>query len=178
MLTTFCFLFLSTSLTLAGEAGTGEISVADKATADKTTADKSAADKSAAKEALKPIPKPEFTNAGHTVDDVKAVHGFVKSKRAVLLDVREQREWDAGRLKLAKLVPLSVIRNGELPEKIRKMLPKDKPVYLHCLSGGRVLMAAEILKSQGYDVRPLRSGYEKLLKAGFDKAKPKAEEQK
>lgn len=122
---------------------------------------------------LKPIPKAEFTNAGHTVDKVEDVQEFVKSKRAVLLDVREQNEWDAGRLKLAEFVPLTMIRNGELPDEIVKKLPKDKPIYLHCLSGGRVLMAAEILQPKGYDIRPLRSGYEKLLKAGFEKAKPK-----
>lgn len=131
----------------------------------------------ASAEQAKPIPKAEFTNAGHTVDDVKDVQQFVKNKQAILLDVREQKEWNAGRLKLAKFMPLSVLREGEIPEKLLKKLPKDKPIYLHCLSGGRVLMAAEILKPKGYDIRPLRSGYEKLLKAGFDKAKPKEIEQ-
>lgn len=121
----------------------------------------------------KPIPKAEFTNAGHTVDSVEDVHQFVKSKRAVLLDVREEEEWDAGHLKFAKLVPLSVIRKGELPEELAKRFPKDKPIYLHCQAGGRVLMAAEILQSKGYDLRPLRPGYPKLLESGFGKAKSK-----
>lgn len=150
MMTTFAYLIVGSSLLLADKSGTADQPAATKA-----------------------IPKAKFTNAGHTVDDVKDVEQFVKDKRAVLLDVREQDEWDAGRLKLAKLVPLSTLRQETIPEKLLKKLPKDKPIYLHCRSGGRVLMAAEILKPKGYDIRPLRSGYEKLLKAGFDKATPK-----
>lgn len=123
----------------------------------------------------KPIPKAEFTNAGHTVDDVEEVKEFVKNKRAVLLDVRERDEWNAGHLKLARLVPLSEIRKGDLSDKLAKRFPKDKPIYLHCQSGGRVLMVAEILKSKGYDLRPLRPGYKKLLEGGFEKAEPKSQ---
>jgi rhodanese-related sulfurtransferase len=44
-------------------------------------------------------------------------------------------------------------------------------VYLHCASGRRCLAAADLLKTQGYDARPLKDGYEALLKAGFEKAK-------
>ena len=44
-------------------------------------------------------------------------------------------------------------------------------MYLHCASGKRCLAAADLLKKQGYDVRPLKSGYEALLGAGFEKAK-------
>lgn len=134
-----------------------------------------AADDQSKTEKPAPIPKSEFTNAGHTTDKVEDVHQYVKTKRAVLLDVREKEEWDEGRLKLAKLVPLSKIRKGELPKELVKKLPKDKPIYLHCRSGGRVLMAYEILKPLGYDIRPLRSGYSKLLENGFEKAKPKDE---
>lgn len=157
MLTSLACLILGTGLVLADDAASTD---------------------SAPTETLKPIPKAKFTNAGHTVDKVKDVQEFVKSKQAVLLDVREQDEWDAGRLTLAKLVPLSMFRKGDLPEKFMKKLPKDKPIYLHCRSGGRVLLVAEILKLKGYDIRPLRSGYEKLLAAGFDKAKSKDEKKK
>jgi rhodanese-related sulfurtransferase len=51
--------------------------------------------------------------------------------------------------------------------------PKDKIIYCHCRSGRRCLTAADILKKQGYDVRPLKAGYEDLLKAGFPQAKGK-----
>ena len=39
------------------------------------------------------------------------------------------------------------------------------------LSGARSLIAQELLKKEGYDVRSLKQGYEDLLKAGFEKAK-------
>ena len=38
-----------------------------------------------------------------------------------------------------------------------------KIVYLHCAAGGRCLKAAELLKDAGYDIRPLKPGYEALL---------------
>ena len=51
-----------------------------------------------------------------------------------------------------------------------KQLPKDKVIYCHCRAGGRALLAADILKKLGYDVRPMKEGYEDLLKAGFIKS--------
>lgn len=56
-------------------------------------------------------------------------------------------------------------------EELAKVLPKDKVIYLHCAAGGRSLQAAGILKKQGYDVRPLKSGLDALLDACFPAAK-------
>lgn len=117
--------------------------------------------------------KPTFTPAGHTTDTLDTVKARLKSKSAVLLDVREEQEWDEGHLQVAKLVPLSAIRAGNLTAEMKKNMPKDKPIYCHCRSGRRVLAASKILRAQGYDVRPLTAGYEPLLKAGFEKAKDK-----
>ena len=118
---------------------------------------------------------PMFTEAGHTTYELDLVKTRVLAKEAVLLDVREDDEWKAGHLKVASFVPLSEIRDGVIPEKYIKLLPKDKPIYLHCRSGGRVLMCAEVLKDKGYDMRPLKAGYEKLLQSGFEKAQDSAE---
>ncbi|MEZ6130596.1 MAG: rhodanese-like domain-containing protein [Planctomycetaceae bacterium] len=120
--------------------------------------------------ALKKIPPSEFTPAGHTTDSLDVVHQRVRDKLSVLLDVREQDEWDAGHLKLAKLLPLSAVKSGNLTAEMKKALPKDKPVYVHCKSGGRVLQVSEILRAQGYDIRPLRAGFSKLQEAGFEAA--------
>lgn len=114
--------------------------------------------------------KPMFTDAGHSTDELATVKSRVEMKQAVLLDVREQDEWDSGHLQAARLVPLSAIKDGKVPEEFQKLLPKDRPIYLHCRSGGRVLMCAELLQGQGYDIRPLRAGYEKLVEFGFEKA--------
>ena len=105
--------------------------------------------------------------AEHTKDSLDKVRKNLKAQKALLIDVREQREWDAGHLREAKLVPLSKIRQG-IDE---KDLAKDKIIYCHCRSGGRVLLATDILKKQGYDIRPLKHGYGDLLKAGFERAK-------
>jgi rhodanese-related sulfurtransferase len=62
---------------------------------------------------------------------------------------------------------------SDFAKEVAKLLPKDKIVYCHCRSGGRVLPATDILKELGYDVRPLKAGYSQLLEAGFPKAPEK-----
>jgi phage shock protein E len=104
----------------------------------------------------------------HTTDSIDQVKTSVAGGKAVLVDVREQAEWDNGHLKVAQLVPLSLLSKDGAA--IPATLPKDKPIYLHCRSGGRCLKAAEILKAKGYDARPLEQGYGQLVKDGFEKA--------
>lgn len=104
----------------------------------------------------------------HTGDSLEQVRTAVDAGKAVLIDVREQGEWDLAHLKSARLIPLSTL--GKEGAAIPADLPKDKPIYLHCRSGARSLKAAEILKPLGYDVRPLKAGYGELVKSGFAKA--------
>lgn len=105
--------------------------------------------------------------ADHTKDTTDVVKKALADDKAVLLDVREKSEWDDGHLKDAKLLPLSTLKGGAKAEDVAKIIPKDKVVYCHCGSGVRCLKAADELKKLGYDVRPLKSGYADLLKAGF-----------
>ena len=87
----------------------------------------------------------------HTKDTLDKVKHQVDDKKAVLLDVREQKEWDAGHVQGAVLVPL-----GDLAKKskdpaflaeLEKKLPKNKTVYCHCAKGGRAVLAADALRS-------------------------------
>lgn len=110
--------------------------------------------------------------AEHTTDSLDTVKQQLKDGKAVLIDVRETSEWDEGHLKDAKLLALSRIRKGVPEEELTKSLPKGKVVYAHCRSGGRCLEAADRLKALGVEVRPLKPGYQDLLKAGFPKAEP------
>lgn len=116
-----------------------------------------------------------LSGAEHTKDSLDKVKQDVAEQKAVILDVREQGEWDKGHLQAAKLVSLSKLIAGksskEFQESLAKDAPKDKIVYCHCKSGGRALIAADLLKDLGYDVRPLKQGYDQLLEAGFQKAK-------
>ncbi len=104
----------------------------------------------------------------------------VKKGEAVLVDVREQREWDAGHLKDAVFIPLSSLqewtRDGMSKQEkaaLAKLLPEGKAVYCHCRSGGRALTAAEAFARLGHQVKPLKPGINALAKAGFPVAKGK-----
>ena len=108
--------------------------------------------------------------AEHTKDSLDTVKKAVADDKAVLLDVREKAEWDDGHLRDAKFLALSALRRGVKADDLARALPKDKVIYCHCASGRRCLQAADILKKNGYDVRPLKSGYEDLLKSGFPAA--------
>src|SRR5882672_3675401 len=106
----------------------------------------------------------------HTKDSLDTVKAAVAKKDAVIVDVREKGEWDQGHLEGALLLPLSWIKaeskGDKFSEHAAEKLPEKKVLYLHCRSGARVLPAAGLLKKLGYDVRPLKAGFEDLKDAG------------
>ncbi|MFL2905321.1 MAG: rhodanese-like domain-containing protein [Limisphaerales bacterium] len=107
----------------------------------------------------------------HTKDSLETIQQRLASDEAILLDVREKDEWDLGHLKAAMLTPLSVLEEGEGDAGFANIvgkLSKDKIIYCHCVSGGRVMPASKILHQLGYDVRPLKPGYDDLVEAGFE----------
>jgi phage shock protein E len=106
----------------------------------------------------------------HTKDTLEMVKKAVEAKKALLIDVREKQEWDQGHLRDAQLLPLGRLKEESSFKDLLKILTKDQPIYLHCGAGVRVLKAAEILRKQGYDARPLKAGYKDLVKQGFPKA--------
>lgn len=108
--------------------------------------------------------------ADHTKDTLPAVKKNIEDQKAVLVDVREQSEWDDGHIDGAVLLPLSTLREGVDKDALAKQLPKDRIVYTHCAAGRRSLPAAEILIKAGYDVRALKAGYKELVDAGFKQA--------
>lgn len=111
----------------------------------------------------------------HTKDSLDAVKAALAKNEAVLVDVREKGEWDQGHLEGALFLPLSWIKaeskGDHFAEHAAEKLPEKKVLYLHCRSGGRVISAAGLLKKAGYDVRPLRQGFDDLREAGFPAAK-------
>ena len=110
----------------------------------------------------------------HTKDSLDTVQKNLKEEKAVLFDVREQTEWDAGHLDAAILVPLSELRekadDTQFAKDLAKQVDEKKIVYCHCRSGGRVIPASAILKKLGYDVRPLKWGFAALVEEGFEQA--------
>lgn len=89
----------------------------------------------------------------------------VKAGKAVILDVREQTEWDEGHLAQAKSLPLSTIQEskGKLPKD--DFFPEGKKVYLHCKSGIRCLKAANLLEKQGIKTEAIKAPFDDLKKA-------------
>ena len=114
-----------------------------------------------------------------TTDSLDIVKENLAKGKAVLVDVRSIEEWKKGTLDGALFVPIDSLRKFSLnEEKLTKTLPPkaDKKIlYTYCVVGMRAKAAGNILQEQGYEVRPLKPGYEDLLKAGFKKAEPKAE---
>jgi rhodanese-related sulfurtransferase len=112
----------------------------------------------------------------HTTDSLDVVKKNLGEKKAVLVDVREVREWNMGHLKDAQLQPLSLLdkatTDAATREKLVKDLPRDRIIYCHCARGARAQTAGDILTELGYDVRPLAAGFEELTKQGFQKAEP------
>ena len=112
--------------------------------------------------------------AEHTKDSLKDVRSNIEKEKAVLVDVREPKEWKAGHVQDAVLLSLSELSRGIDREKLAERLPKDTILYTHCAVGKRSLVAAEILTKHGYEVRPLKAGYKDLLQAGFKRAEEKS----
>jgi rhodanese-related sulfurtransferase len=106
---------------------------------------------------------PEFTQESHAEIRAKLDRG-----EAVLLDVREQDEWDASHLAQAFLVPISELANQATREAALNKIPKDKPVYCHCYRGGRAMQCAQFLNPMGYQIVPMGDDYEKLAVSLFD----------
>ena len=80
---------------------------------------------------------------------------------AVLLDVREPQEWQAGHAPRARHIPLGQIarRAGELP--------KGRAVVTVCRSGARSARAAALLAADGREVSNLAGGMHAWARAGL-----------
>lgn len=77
-----------------------------------------------------------------------------------LVDVREQAEHKAERIKGAVCMPLSSFDPSKLKD-------HAKPVVLCCLSGKRSAMAAKLCERAGMAVRNMRGGLAAWKAAGF-----------
>ncbi len=80
-------------------------------------------------------------------------HDIKTLKSTVLLDVRTQKEWDAGTIPGSVHIPLE-----ELKARIDE-LPKSKQIVVFCRSGKRSYTAERMLKNAGYKAKNLSGGY-------------------
>jgi len=96
--------------------------------------------------------------------EVQELHEKLKTDNNLLIvDVREQAEWDEVRIPGAILLPLSEL------EKRFSELPKDKALILQCRSGKRSLNAGYFLADKGYtDLTNLEGGILAWMDEGYD----------
>jgi rhodanese-related sulfurtransferase len=90
------------------------------------------------------------------------VNNIRNNPDVVLIDVREQWEYDEGHIPNVKLIPL-----GSLPDRINE-IPEDKFVVMTCRSGNRSGQATKFLREQGFDnVHNMAGGILAWQKAGL-----------
>ena len=73
---------------------------------------------------------------------------------AQLIDVREDQEWDAGRIGGARHIAL-----GEVAAQAQT-IARDTPVVFYCRVGARSAMAADAFRKAGYEAYSLDGGLE------------------
>jgi hydroxyacylglutathione hydrolase len=84
-----------------------------------------------------------------------------------VLDVRERGEWEAGHIAGAVNVPL-----GHLTDRVAE-LERDRPLVLHCQSGGRSSVAASVLRAHGFtNVINLSDGFAGWQRRGLPIERP------
>ena len=79
-----------------------------------------------------------------TAEDAKRL--MDSGEVCIILDVREQDEYDEGHIANAILIPY-----GEIENRAERIIPdKDKLILVYCRSGRRSRIAAESLAKLGY----------------------------
>ncbi len=82
---------------------------------------------------------------------------------AVIVDVREPDEWNAGHIQGATLIPL-----GQLADRASE-LPKDQPIYVVCRSGNRSATGRDTLLNAGFtSVTSMAGGMNQWVSSGYD----------
>ena len=103
----------------------------------------------------------DVTQLGPNVD-VATVNALQGRDDVVILDVREQSEYDAGHIPGVTLIPLK-----DVPNRLNE-IPKDKPVIVTCRSGNRSGQATDFLRQQGYtNVHNMTGGINAWQQAGY-----------
>ena len=77
-------------------------------------------------------------------------------RKAQLIDVREQKEFEGGHILGARNIPVS-----QFKMRMKEIRP-DQPVYLYCQNTMRSGRAAQVLRKNGYkDLYQLKGGFKK-----------------
>jgi rhodanese-related sulfurtransferase len=103
----------------------------------------------------------EILDLADTVD-VQTVAGVKNREDVIVLDVREQWEYDEGHIPGVTLIPM-----GEVPNRLAE-IPTDKEVIVTCRSGNRSAQITDFLRQQGFDnVHNMEGGILAWQAAGY-----------
>ena len=91
----------------------------------------------------------------------QAAKELVEGGAAQLIDVREQYEWDAGRIPGATHINLEALGNRA------SEIDKERPVIFQCRVGNRSAFATEAFRNAGYDAYNMAGGIEAWTAAGL-----------
>jgi rhodanese-related sulfurtransferase len=93
---------------------------------------------------------------------------LTENKATVLVDVREDLEWQAGHAREAKH-----LGKGVLERDIEKMFPDvNQEIIFYCGGGYRSVLAADVAQRMGYrNVASLKGGYKAMVQANWPMTK-------
>jgi rhodanese-related sulfurtransferase len=91
----------------------------------------------------------------------KRVKDLIESGEAALVDVREDYEWEAGRIAGATHIELERLA-GRADD-----LPTDKPVIFQCRVGRRSALATDAFRAVGFDAYNMRGGIQAWAEEGL-----------
>jgi molybdopterin/thiamine biosynthesis adenylyltransferase/rhodanese-related sulfurtransferase len=96
--------------------------------------------------------------------DATQARDRIESGEPVVIDVREQDEWDEGHIPGAVHIP-----RGHLESRIERLAPDAaRPIVVYCSQGNRSVFSAKTLEELGYeDVVSLAGGFTDWKRNGF-----------
>ena len=94
---------------------------------------------------------PFTSDPGHELD-AERVKEMLDRGEIELIDVREQYEWDAGRIPGAKHIELERVA-GRAEE-----LSRERPIVFQCRLGARSAMVTEAFRASGWDAYNMTGG--------------------
>jgi rhodanese-related sulfurtransferase len=92
---------------------------------------------------------------------VQEAAALLDGGEAVLVDVREPHEWDAGRIPGARHVELEHLASQA------ETIPRDTRVIFQCRIGVRSAMATKAFRASGYDAVSMAGGIQAWHDAGL-----------
>ena len=103
---------------------------------------------------------PFTSQPGHEVDPER-VKELLDAGEIELVDVREQYEWDAGRIAGARHIELERVAARA------QELPKDRPIVFSCRLGARSAMVTEAFRASGYEAYNMTGGLTAWVERGL-----------